>query len=111
LKARYLRAIRNSTVRFVLRSLPRGGCSSQLSLSIEPKTIRAKFHERYRLFFRFSTKDRVIVYAWVNDESSLRKSGLKTDPYSMFQALHKAGTPPASFEQLMLASRKMDPLP
>jgi len=31
--------------------------------------FRAKFHQRYRLFFRFSTKDRVIVYVWVNDES------------------------------------------
>ena len=33
--------------------------------------FRAKFHQRYRLFFRFSSKEKVIVYAWVNDESSL----------------------------------------
>jgi toxin YhaV len=37
--------------------------------------FRAKFHERYRLFFRFSSKEKVIVYAWVNDESTLRKAG------------------------------------
>jgi toxin YhaV len=41
--------------------------------------FRAKFHPRYRLFFRFSTKDKVIVYARVNDVSALGK-GLKDRP-------------------------------
>ena len=69
--------------------------------------FRAKFHERYRLFFRFSTKDKIIVYAWVNDESTLRKRGSKTDPYSLFQAMLKSGDPPESLQQLIAASRKM----
>ena len=41
---------------------------------------RAKFHLRYRLFYRFSSEHKVIIYAWVNDEDTLRKSGSKTDP-------------------------------
>jgi len=69
--------------------------------------FRAKFHERYRLFFRFSTKDKIIVYAWLNDESTLRKSGAKTDSYTLFQAMLKAGDPPGSLEQLLAVSRKM----
>ena len=69
--------------------------------------FRAKFHERYRLFFRFSTKDKIIVYAWVNDQSTLRKSGSKTNPYTLFQAMLKAGDPPGSMEQLLAIPRKM----
>ena len=69
--------------------------------------FRAKFHERYRLFFRFSTKDKIIVYAWVNDESTLRKHGSRTDPYSLFQARLKSGNPPETMEELIAASRKM----
>ena len=42
--------------------------------------FRAKFHGRYRLFYRFSTELKIIVYAWVNDEGSLRKSGTKNRP-------------------------------
>jgi toxin YhaV len=69
--------------------------------------FRAKFHERYRLFFRFSSKDKIIVYAWVNDKSTLRKSGSKTDPYTLFHAMLKSGDPPATMEQLLAVSRKM----
>lgn len=73
--------------------------------------FRAKFHERYRLFFRFSTKDKVIVYAWVNDEASLRKKGSKNDPYSRFQAMLEAGKPPAQLEDLLTDSREMSSSP
>src|SRR3954469_18995348 len=31
---------------------------------------RAKFLQRFRLFFRFSSAHRVIIYAWVNDENT-----------------------------------------
>jgi toxin YhaV len=70
--------------------------------------FRAKFHERYRLFFRFSTKDKVIVYAWVNDDSTLRKKGSKTDPYTIFQSMLESGRPPDSLEQLIAASCEMN---
>lgn len=67
--------------------------------------FRAKFHLRYRLFFRFSTADRAIVYVWMNDESTLRKSGSKTDPYTVFEVMLEAGNPPKNFEELLGRSR------
>jgi len=63
--------------------------------------FRAKFHERYRLFYRFSSREKVIIYAWVNDERTLRKSGSKTDPYRVFRAMLEAGDPPNTVEQLL----------
>lgn len=63
--------------------------------------FRAKFHGRYRLFFRFSTKHRIIVYTWLNDEKTLRKAGSKTDPYFIFESMLKSGNPPQDFEQLL----------
>jgi toxin YhaV len=59
--------------------------------------FRAKFHQRYRLFFRYSTKHKVIVYAWLNDENTLRKAGARTDPYAVFSSMLKSGNPPQDF--------------
>src|SRR6202051_1177259 len=69
--------------------------------------FRAKFHQRYRLFFRFSTKDRVIVYVWVNDEFTLRKSGSKTDAYAVFKSMLKAGDPPCTLDALLKGAKEM----
>lgn len=69
--------------------------------------FRAKFHRRYRLFFRFSSREKVIVYAWVNDERTLRKAGARTDPYHIFRAMIEAGNPPSSMEQLLLRIKKL----
>ena len=33
---------------------------------------RAKIGRRFRLFFRFDSKSRIIIFAWVNDEHTLR---------------------------------------
>ncbi len=33
---------------------------------------RAKIGRRFRLFFRFDSKARIVVFAWVNDNESLR---------------------------------------
>lgn len=63
--------------------------------------FRAKFHERYRLFYRFATKEKVIIYAWVNDEKTLRKAGSKTDPYTVFRGMLEAGDPPSNIEDLL----------
>jgi toxin YhaV len=70
--------------------------------------FRAKFHERYRLFYRFSSEQRVILYAWVNDEGTLRKSGSRTDPYRVFRAMLEAGDPPNSMERLLAHAKEMN---
>lgn len=63
--------------------------------------FRAKFLERYRLFYRFSSKEKIIIYAWMNDEQTLRQKGAKTDVYAVFKAMLKAGEPPQSVDQLL----------
>ena len=70
--------------------------------------FRAKFHERYRLFYRFSSKEKVIVYAWVNDEGILRKAGSKTDPYMVFRTMLKSGNPPGTMAELLAVSARAE---
>jgi toxin YhaV len=61
---------------------------------------RAKFLGRFRLFYRFSSLHRAIVYAWVNDESTLRKAGSRTDPYAIFNKRLRDGNPPDDWDDL-----------
>ena len=42
---------------------------------------RAKIGRRFRLFFRYDSRTKVIVYAWLNDEKTLRTAGSRNDPY------------------------------
>src|ERR1700739_879484 len=69
--------------------------------------FRAKLHQRYRLLFRFSTKDRVIVYVWVNDEFTVRKAGSKTDAYAVFKSMLNAGDPPRTLEALRKGAKEL----
>ncbi|MGC8484087.1 MAG: type II toxin-antitoxin system YhaV family toxin [Candidatus Baltobacteraceae bacterium] len=62
---------------------------------------RVKFLGRFRLFFRFSTKLRVIIYAWVNDSRTLRHAGAKSDPYFLFEKRLHAGNPPDDWDDLI----------
>lgn len=65
--------------------------------------FRAKFFQQYRLFFRFSEADRVIVYAWVNDDQTLRAYGSKCDAYATFAKMLSSGQPPDSWKTLIAA--------
>jgi len=67
--------------------------------------FRAKFLQQYRLFFRFDSTSKVIVLAWVNDETTLRAYGSRTDAYDVFRRMLEAGHPPADFEALMNEAR------
>jgi toxin YhaV len=67
---------------------------------------RAKFGGRFRLFFRYDSRTRVIVYAWVNDERTLRSAGSKSAPYVAFQWMLERGNPPDDWEALVAASRR-----
>jgi toxin YhaV len=68
---------------------------------------RAKFHRRFRLFFRFHTASRTIIYAWLNDENTLRKAGSQTDPYTVFHQMLERGAPPSDWEALMRACERV----
>ena len=67
---------------------------------------RAKFFGRFRLFFRFDKRSKIIVYAWVNDESTLRKAGGRTDPYYVFRGMLESGNPPSDWVDLLDACRR-----
>ncbi|MGL5139225.1 MAG: type II toxin-antitoxin system YhaV family toxin, partial [Beijerinckiaceae bacterium] len=62
---------------------------------------RAKFLQRFRLFFRFDSTARIIIYAWVNDENTLRKAGARNDPYAVFLRRLEAGDPPDDWVELL----------
>lgn len=66
---------------------------------------RAKIGRRFRLFFRYDSRAKIIVYAWVNDEQTLRSSGSKSDPYAVFEKMLQRGNPPDDWEELVAASR------
>lgn len=66
---------------------------------------RAKIGRRFRLFFRYDSKSRVIIFAWVNDERTLRSAGSKSDPYAVFQRMLEQGNPPDNWATLLVASR------
>ena len=66
---------------------------------------RAKIGRRFRLFFRFDSKSKIIIFAWINDEHSLRASGSSTDPYAVFCKMLQRGHPPNGWEDLLQASQ------
>jgi toxin YhaV len=68
--------------------------------------FRAKFgNGRFRLFFRFDSKAKIIIFAWVNDETTLRTYGSKTDAYAVFRKMLDEGNPPDSWSALLDASK------
>ncbi|MFI4988337.1 MAG: type II toxin-antitoxin system YhaV family toxin [Alphaproteobacteria bacterium] len=66
--------------------------------------FRAKFFGRFRLFFRYDSRSRIIVYAWVNDERGLRQRGGKGDPYEVFRRMLASGNPPNEWAALVKRS-------
>ncbi|ULH15514.1 type II toxin-antitoxin system YhaV family toxin [Deinococcus sp. KNUC1210] len=71
--------------------------------------FRVKFFSQYRLFFRFDQVARIIVYAWVNDENSLRAYGSPTDAYRVFSNRLSSGTPPDSWATLLKHGHGLPP--
>lgn len=69
---------------------------------------RAKFGgNRFRLYFRYSEKAKIIAYAWVNDQNGMRKDGDKNDPYVVFKKMLDSGNPPDDIEDLIKACRNL----
>ena len=62
---------------------------------------RAKIDRRFRLFFRYDAKAMVIVYAWMNDQRTLRSAGSRTDPYAVFTRMLTQGNPPNDWASLI----------
>ena len=71
--------------------------------------FRVKFLSRFRLFFRWEGKAKVIIYCWLNDETTLRKAGSKTDPYAVFTKRLQSGDPPDDWADLMASATPLSP--
>ncbi|MZR13719.1 type II toxin-antitoxin system YhaV family toxin [Maritimibacter sp. DP07] len=69
---------------------------------------RAKFLQQFRLFFRYDTKSKIIIYGWVNDESTKRAYGSKTDAYKVFQKRLATGDPPSNWNDLIERAAPID---
>ena len=59
---------------------------------------------RFRLFFRYSSNAKIIVYAWVNDSDTLRTYGSKSDAYAVFKTMLDKGNPPEDWDALLKSS-------
>lgn len=71
--------------------------------------FRAKFGGgRFRLFFRYSTSAKIIVFAWVNDENTLRTYGSKSDAYAVFRKMLDEGNPPDNWAALLTAASESE---
>lgn len=63
--------------------------------------FRAKFFQQHRLFFRYHLESKIIVFDWVNDESSKRARESKTDAYQVFRKMIDNGNPPDKWDNLL----------
>ena len=65
---------------------------------------RAKIGQRFRLFFRFDTRSRIIVYVWINDRQTLRSANSRSDPYVVFKRMLESGNPPSDWNSILSTS-------
>lgn len=68
--------------------------------------FRAKFFQQYRLFFRYHSKSKIIIFAWVNDINTKRAYDSKTDAYCMFKKMLEKGNPPDDWNELLKNAKK-----
>lgn len=73
--------------------------------------FRAVFFQQYRLFFRYHTAKKIIVYGWVNDEGTLRAYESKDDAYRVFKKMLESDQPPSDWDQLLTEAKASAGLP
>jgi len=70
--------------------------------------FRAKFASgRFRLFFRYSSSAKIIIFVWVNDRDTLRTYGSKSDAYAVFKSMLDKDNPPDDWDALIAHSVNM----
>jgi len=71
------------------------------------RRVKKGLPQRYRLFFMFATNPlQVVIYAWLNDEDTLRKEGSRTDVYEVFKRMLERGEVPSTIDELIQGSTK-----
>lgn len=105
--AKLLAAVRDATLRGIPRDPSADRYRQGNTLAPEYRHWRRdKFFQRFRLFFRYSSAPAMIAYVWLNDDSTLRKSGARTDAYAVFRAMLERGRPPTDWEELVRECRR-----
>lgn len=66
---------------------------------------RAVFYQQYRLFFRYHTHSKTIVFGWVNDKDTKRAYGSSADAYLVFRRMLERGHPPDNWTELLQECR------
>ncbi len=56
---------------------------------------------RFRLFFRYSSSNKLILLVWINDDTTLRSYGKRSDAYGVFSRMLAADNPPDNWEGLL----------
>jgi toxin YhaV len=75
-----------STINYYIReAIPRDPASQEFRQDAG-HWLRAKFHGRYRLFYRISLERRIIIYVWVRNDHDLRSG-----PFGMFRTMLERG--------------------
>ena len=64
------------------------------------RRIKHLLPARYRLYFKFFSKHEEIYFAWLNDDSTLRKRGAKSDCYAYFKWMLDSGKISSCREEL-----------
>jgi toxin YhaV len=62
---------------------------------------RAKFFQQYRLFFRYDSTTRIIIFSWINDAATKRAYESKNDAYAVFLKKLESGNPPTTWSELL----------
>ena len=62
---------------------------------------RAKFFQQYRLFFRYDSKSKIIIFSWFNDEETKRAYESKDDAYLVFEKMLDSGNSPNNWIELL----------
>jgi len=75
------------------------------------RRVKKKMPPRYRMFFQFRSKyvikkgtnpGKWIIFAWFNDEDTLRKDGSRNDAYVVFKSLLLRNAIPDNWDKLFL---------
>ena len=69
------------------------------------RRIKNGLPKRHRLFFRFSSQKKEIIFVWLNDEGTLRKDGDSHDVYTVFRKMVDDGTVPVEYKDLIKRSK------
>lgn len=60
------------------------------------RRIKEGLPQRYRLLFKFFSAVNEVYFVWINDESTLRNDGAKTDCYAVFRKMLDGGIVPST---------------